>query len=70
MCDDWLAIDKSDGKIEKVIPVASTNQIATFKKVFDTFAKKDFSDGHLWFSRKLFFFFFFFFISVMFYGKQ
>ena len=53
MCDDWLALDQSDGRIERVLPVASDSQIADFRRVFVSSTKKDFSDGHLWFSRKL-----------------
>ena len=50
MCDDWLAVDQSDGNIERVLPVATDSQIASFRKVFSSSTKKDFSDGHLWFS--------------------
>ena len=53
MCNDWLAVDQSDCNVERILPVADNNQIANFGRVFDAFAKKDFSDGHLWFSRKI-----------------
>ena len=50
MCDDWLAVDQSDGHIERLLPVATDSQIASFRKIFSSSTKKDFSDGHLWFS--------------------
>ena len=52
MCVDWLAVDQSDGSVERVIPVAANDQIAKFGRVFASTTKKDLSDGHLWFSRK------------------
>lgn len=50
MCDNWLAVDQSDGNVERVLPVASKDQIGQFRRIFSKTTKKDFSDGHLWFS--------------------
>ncbi|XP_076818399.1 uncharacterized protein LOC143464499 isoform X1 [Clavelina lepadiformis] len=49
-CDDWLAVDQSDGNIERILPVASDTQIGSFRHLFSSSTKRDFSDGHLWFS--------------------
>nr|XP_018672665.1 uncharacterized protein LOC100182818 [Ciona intestinalis] len=49
-CDDWLAVDESDGSIDRVLPVAGKQQISNFKHLFASSTRKDFSDGHLWFS--------------------
>ena len=54
MCDDWLAVDQSDGSIERVLQVLSDGEIANFRRIFSSSTKRDFSDGHLWFSRKFF----------------
>ena len=54
MCDDWLAVDQSDGSVERTVPVAASAQIAKFGRIFASTTKKDLSDGHLWFSRKIF----------------
>ena len=54
MCDDWLAVDQSDGSIERVLQVSSDGEIANFRRIFSSSTKRDFSDGHLWFSRKFF----------------
>jgi hypothetical protein len=50
MCDNWLAVEKSDGLVDRVIPLASTNELKSFAHLFTQSVKKKFSDGHLWFS--------------------
>jgi len=50
MCDNWLAVEKSDGLVDRVIPVASIKELKSFAHLFTQSVKKKFSDGHLWFS--------------------
>ncbi len=50
MCDNWLAVEKSDGLVDRVIPVASIVELKSFAHLFTQSVKKKFSDGHLWFS--------------------
>jgi hypothetical protein len=50
MCDNWFAVEKSDGLVDRVIPVASIKELKSFAHLFSQSVKKKFSDGHLWFS--------------------
>ncbi|CAF0819785.1 unnamed protein product, partial [Didymodactylos carnosus] len=50
ICDNWLAVEKSDGMVDRVVPVASTTELKSFTHLFTQSVKKKFSDGHLWFS--------------------
>jgi polycystin 1L2 len=50
VCNDWLAVEKSDGQIDRVLPVACKNDLTTFKHLFTQSVKKKFTDNHLWFS--------------------
>lgn len=43
-------MEKSDGLIDRVIPLASTKELKSFAHLFTESVKKKFSDGHLWFS--------------------
>ncbi|XP_022784277.1 uncharacterized protein LOC111324875 [Stylophora pistillata] len=50
MCNRWLAVEKDDGQIERVLFVADRKQLSGFHNLFYTRASKDIGDGHLWFS--------------------
>ena len=50
ICNRWLAVEKDDGLIEKLIFVADRKQMAGFQNLFYQRASKDIGDGHLWFS--------------------
>jgi polycystin 1L2 len=50
ICEDWLAVDKSDGLINRLIPVAGEAQKSQFKYLLRKQAKQKLTDGHLWFS--------------------
>ena len=50
LCDNWLAVEKGDGLVDRVIPLASTKELKSFAHLFTQSVKKKFSDGHLWFS--------------------
>lgn len=50
ICNRWLAVEKDDGSIEKVIFVADKKQMEGFQNLFYQRASKDIGDGHLWFS--------------------
>ena len=50
MCDEWLALDKGDGQIEKLIPVAGNHELSAFDHSFYQRTRKDITDGHLWVS--------------------
>ncbi|GFN94987.1 polycystic kidney disease 1 2-like protein, partial [Plakobranchus ocellatus] len=48
--DRWFALEKDDGQIDRVIPLAGKEQLEDFSYQFSERCKKDFVDGHLWFS--------------------
>ncbi|XP_071797300.1 polycystin-1-like [Asterias amurensis] len=50
VCDRWLAVEKEDGAVERVIPVATRSDLTQFGKLFYTSSRKDLFDGHIWFS--------------------
>lgn len=50
LCDNWLAVEKGDGLVDRVIPLASGKELKSFAHLFTQSVKKKFSDGHLWFS--------------------
>ncbi|KAK3090876.1 hypothetical protein FSP39_015410 [Pinctada imbricata] len=50
LCDMWLSVDKGDGQVERVLPVASNEEIQAFGHLFFTQTRKDLTDGHLWIS--------------------
>ena len=50
ICDNWLAVEKNDGLVDRVVPVASEKELKSFSHLFTQSVKKKFSDGHLWFS--------------------
>ena len=50
MCDSWLATDKGDGVLEKLLPVTPVGEVAKFGKLFKTTVRQELSDDHLWIS--------------------
>ena len=49
-CNDWLAVDQGDGLIQRVLPVASEQEMRAFENLFLAKTASDLTDGHLWFS--------------------
>jgi len=50
ICEQWLALDKGDGRIEKNLMVASDSDKRKFNYLLSKETKKKLSDDHLWFS--------------------
>lgn len=50
VCDDWLAVDESDGKIERILYPASKKELTKFNVLFTSEVRKNLTDGHIWFS--------------------
>ena len=50
LCERWLAVDESDGMIDRVFPVTSDKELMESKHLFLTKAYTDLTDSHLWFS--------------------
>ncbi|XP_077993194.1 polycystin-1-like protein 2 [Glandiceps talaboti] len=49
-CNKWLAVDKDDGNIERVLPVASEDETLDFKNRVGFRRQEGLTDTHLWFS--------------------
>lgn len=50
ICQDWLAVDKSDFSVDRMLPVSGDKQKAEFKYLLEKQAIQNLSDNHLWFS--------------------
>lgn len=50
VCDTWLATDKGDGSIQRLLPVTPPEEVAQFMRLFKFGSKKELSDEHLWVS--------------------
>jgi polycystin 1L2 len=50
ICEDWLAVDKSDFRIERILPVCGEKQQTEFSYLLQKQTKQNLMDGHLWFS--------------------
>ncbi|KAI8498800.1 hypothetical protein Bbelb_232530 [Branchiostoma belcheri] len=50
LCDKWLAVNEDDGEVCRTLPVATEEDMKQFNTIFFSAVKKDFNDGHLWFS--------------------
>lgn len=50
LCENWLAVEKSDGVIDRILPVAGEKQKSEIRYLIKKQAKQNMSDGHLWFS--------------------
>ena len=49
-CDRWLALEKGDGFVSRVLEVSDKKKLTSFGILFRTKTSKDIFDGHLWFS--------------------
>lgn len=50
ICNNWLALDKSDGQIDRILPVATSKQKTDLTYLMEKQTKQRLSDGHLWVS--------------------
>lgn len=50
MCNRWLAVEHYDGEIERVLRPADADDLTKFNLLFQNEARKNLSDGHIWFS--------------------
>jgi len=50
VCDRWLALDKDDGLVDRLIIVSGEKELKNFKTLFRTKTSQDLFDGHLWLS--------------------
>ncbi|CAF3624741.1 unnamed protein product [Adineta steineri] len=50
ICQQWFAVEKDDGRIERTLPIASEAEKQEFSYVLSKKAYHSVSDGHLWFS--------------------
>ncbi|XP_078593958.1 uncharacterized protein LOC144871881 [Branchiostoma floridae x Branchiostoma japonicum] len=50
ICNRWLALDEDDGRIDRMVFVASPEEIAELSNLISERATKDFHDGHLFYS--------------------
>ncbi|UJR06650.1 hypothetical protein I4U23_010936 [Adineta vaga] len=50
ICQRWFAVEKDDGKIERILPVAGELEKHQFSYVLTKRTYHSVSDGHLWFS--------------------
>jgi hypothetical protein len=50
ICNKWLAIDKDDGAIERLLPVAGEAQKAEITYLIKKETKEKLADNHLWIS--------------------
>ncbi|CAF1533194.1 unnamed protein product, partial [Adineta steineri] len=50
ICQQWLAVEKDDGRIERILPIANDAEKQEFSYVLSKKAYHSVSDGHLWFS--------------------
>ena len=50
VCDNWLAVEEGDGKIERTLIPASKKELTKFNVLFASEVRKNLTDGHIWFS--------------------
>ena len=50
ICDRWMAVEEDDGSVERLLTPASKEELTSFNLLFSTEARKNLTDGHLWFS--------------------
>jgi polycystin 1L2 len=50
ICERWLAVERDDGKIERIIPSAGEKEKTDLRFLIKKETKEKLSDGHLWFS--------------------
>lgn len=50
VCERWLAVEEDDGRVDRIIPVASDKELTQFNHLFVSKTVRELGDGHLWFS--------------------
>jgi polycystin 1L2 len=50
ICEKWMAVEKEDGKLERVLFVACEPQRTEFKYLLQKQARESLTDSHLWLS--------------------
>lgn len=50
ICNNWFAVEKGDGSIDRLLPVAGLDEATQFSHLFHQKTSKNLKDGHLWFS--------------------
>ena len=50
ICNKWLAVDKDDGLVDRILPAAGDKQKTELRYLIEKQTKEKMSDGHLWFS--------------------
>ncbi|XP_064099124.1 location of vulva defective 1-like [Macrobrachium nipponense] len=50
IANQWFAVEREDGKIDRLLQVAGEQEKTAFKHLFDAKSTKNISDAHLWFS--------------------
>ncbi len=50
VCERWLAVEKDDGLIERILPAAGDKEKNDLKYLVKKETKEKLSDSHLWFS--------------------
>ena len=50
ICERWLAVEEDDGRVDRVLPVASDKELTHFQHLFVSKTVRELGDGHLWFS--------------------
>ena len=50
LCNDWLAVEKGDGRIDRCLFVATERQKTDLKFLIQKQSKEHLKDNHLWFS--------------------
>lgn len=50
ICERWLAVEEDDGRVERILPVASEKELTHFQHLFVSKTVRELGDGHLWFS--------------------
>ena len=46
----WLSVEKNDGLVSCLLPVATKSELSDFNYLFGAKATRDLRDAHLWFS--------------------
>lgn len=50
VCERWLAVEEDDGRVDRILPVASKKELTQFGHLFVGKTVQELGDGHLWFS--------------------
>jgi hypothetical protein len=50
ICDRWLAVERDDGQVERILPSAGEKDKTNIQYLIKKETKEKLSDAHLWFS--------------------